>query len=490
MKLARTDDAVITHIAAEPAPDGASRARPARRTAGSWALRLGALALVAAAATWAVSANLRSGPAMDMSMRVTSGDTPFPVAIAAVERGPIGGAVTYTGSVAAFNEEEIFPRVTGRIVEMPVYPGDAVRAGQVVARLDTVELSSRIGEAEAALAAARASQAQMEADLVAAEHAVTQMEREVVMVTAELGYTRSQLARTEKLFAVGAVARQEVESDRAAAASGEAKQEAARAKVEQARAALVAARRKVEAAESIVGQARAAVGTASIVRGYADIVAPSTGYVVKRFVSPGVLVQPGTAIFKTAQIDRVRLQANVSERDLPSIPVGAPVRVTTAVAGQPTVAARVTAVFPFEDQGSRTAVVEAVIDNPGRRFLPGQYVTMEFVTGQRGTALTLPAAAVSRLGPDAMVWVDKEGRAESRPVTTELQSADRIEITRGLEAGERVVVHGRDGLYAGARIREMAAGPAGAPPAPASDRGASQTAPSQTAPKGGGHAGH
>jgi multidrug efflux pump subunit AcrA (membrane-fusion protein) len=71
---------------------------------------------------------------MDMSMRVTSGNTPFPVSIAPVDRGPVVGNVVYTGSVAPFNEEDVYPRVTGRIVEMPVYPGDPVRAGQVVAR--------------------------------------------------------------------------------------------------------------------------------------------------------------------------------------------------------------------------------------------------------------------------------------------------------------------------------------------------------------------
>jgi multidrug efflux pump subunit AcrA (membrane-fusion protein) len=405
---------------------------------------------------------------MDMGMRVTAGNTPFPVTTAVVARGPISGAVTYAGSVAAFNEEEIFPRVTGRIVEMSVYPGDAVRAGQVVARLDTAELSSKVGEAEAMLAVAQAGRAQMEADQVAAEHAITQMEKERAMVDAELTYTRSQLARTERLFAVGAVARQDLDSDRAALASGEARRDAATAKAEQARAMLAVARRKLDAADSMVAQARAGVATAGIVRGYADIVAPSTGYVVKRLVAPGVLVQPGMAILKTAQTDRVRLQANVGEKDVAAIRLGTPVKVSTAVAGQPSFSARVTAVFPFVDQGPRTAVVEAVVANPGRRFLPGQYVAMELVTGERASALTLPAAAVSRLGPRASVWVVNDGRAEARPVTTGIESADRVEIAQGLGAGERVVVQGREGLYAGARVRDVAAARPGeaAPGAP------------------------
>jgi len=466
MKLGRTDDPEVRAIGPGELAGNGWRRRFSFKRGGSVLLKLVIIALLVAAGAWALYANLRPArPVMDMSMRVTSGNTPFPVAVAKVERGPITGTVAYTGSVAPFNEEDIYPRVTGRIVEMSVYPGDAVRPGQVVARLDNVELSSRVAEAEAGLATAQASRAQMDADLLAAQHAVTQMERELAMVDAELTYARSLIARTERLFTTGAVSRQEYESDRAMAASAEAKREAALAKLEQARASQAAARKKLEAADSMVAQARAALRTASIVRDYVDIVAPSPGYVVKRLVAPGVLVQPGMAILKIAQIDRVRLQANVGEKDVASVRVGSPVKVAGVVPGQPALTARVTAVFPFVDQGPRTAVVEAVVDNPGRRFLPGQYVTMQFVTGERAAALTVPARAVSRMGPKATVWTVKEDRAEPRTVTTGLEGPDRVEIAQGLTGDERVIVQGHEGLYAGARIRDISgAGPAAPEP--------------------------
>jgi multidrug efflux pump subunit AcrA (membrane-fusion protein) len=430
-----------------------------RGWSGSSVLKLVILVVLIAAGAWAVRANLKPDrPAMDMNMRVTSGNTPFPVSLAAVERGPIVGTVVYTGSVAPFNEEDVFPRVTGRIVEMPVYPGDAVRPGQVVARLDSVELSSRVRETEAALATAQASRAQMDADLVAARYTVAQMEKELAMVDADLSYARSQIARTERLFNSGAVSRQEYESDRAMAASTGAKREAALAKLEQARASETATRKKLEAADSMVLQAQAALRTATIVRDYVEITTPNAGYVVKRLVAPGVLVQPGMAILKVAQVDRVRLQANVGERDVASIRVGSPVTVTTTAAGQPPIVARVTAVFPFVEQGPRTAVVEALVDNPGRRLLPGQYVSMQFVTGERSQALSVPLGALTRTGGKGTVWVVKNERAEPRPVTTGLEGPERVEIAQGLTGDERVVVRGHEGLYAGARVSDTATG--------------------------------
>ena len=185
-----------------------------------------------------------------------------------------------------------------------------------------------------------------------------------------------------------------------------------------------------------------------------EIVAPDLGLCGEAAGGAGVLVQPGMAILKIAQIDRVRLQANVGEKDVVSIRVGSTVKVTTAVAGQPPITARVTAVFPFVDQGPRTAVVEALVENSGRRFLPGQYVTMQFVTGERSGGADGSRDAVARMGGKATVWVVKDERAEPQVVTTGLEGPERVEITQGLTGDERVIIRGHEGLYAGARVSD------------------------------------
>jgi hypothetical protein len=157
----------------------------------------------------------------------------------------------------------------------------------------------------------------------------------------------------------------------------------------------------------------------------------------------------------------------------------------------------VTSVFPFVDPGSRTAVVEAVVENGSRRLLPGQYVQMQFVTGEKRDALSVPREALVRMGGAASVWVASADKAERREVATGLESGERVEIVAGLDEGERVVRRGHEGLYAGARVAEAGTGgsPAaksavghgahGSTPAPAA-------APSPAAPqkKGGGHSGH
>jgi multidrug efflux pump subunit AcrA (membrane-fusion protein) len=457
--------------------------------------KIGALVLVLVAGAWAYHAN--SGRAsMGMNTRVTSGNTPFPVVLTSVERQTIRGTATYTGSVVPFNEEDIYPRVTGRILEMSVYPGDRVEKGQVVARLDDVELTSKVREAEAMLATAQANRTQMEAELSAARYGIAQMQKELAMAEAETGFQQTVAARDERLFTKGAISQQDAESSRSMAVSATAKVEAARAKVEQMRAMEVSARKKLEAMDAMVALGQAQLRTAQVVRGYVDIQAPSTGYVVKRLVAPGVLVQPGMPILKTTQVDKVRLQANVGERDLGAIKVGSAIMVSMASGGGP-LNTRVTAVFPYVDPGARTAVVESVVANPARQLIPGQYVQMQFTTGERKDAVTVPASAVTRLGGKATVWVLKgDDQVEPREVTTGLEGPDRVEIVTGLAGEARVVAKGQEGLYAGARVTDTSTMTAAAPakstePEKGSDQATgmkdmpSHGAPVQTAQAGG-----
>lgn len=439
-----------------------------------------ALALVTAAGGWAYYTNVATGkPAMDMNARVTGAGLAFPVTLATVEQGTVRGTVVYTGSVAAYNEEDIYPRVTGRIVEMPVYPGDAVKAGQVVARLDDLELSSRVREAEAAAASAQANRAQMEADLVAARFGVTQTEKDLATAEAEAGYQQSVAARDERLLGKGAVSQQEADNSRAMAAAAQARVAAARARMEQARALVASAQRKLEAADAIVAQGQAQAKTAEVVRDYVNIRATTSGYVVKRYLAPGVLVQPGMPVLKIAEIDKVRLQANVGEKDLAGIRVGSSVVVAPAGNAAEPFTAKVTSVFPFVDPGARTAVVEAAVANTGRRLLPGQYVQMQFVTGEQPKALFVPREAVVRSGDSASVWVVADDRVERRQVTTGLESQDRVEIVAGLDAGERIVRRGKESLYVGAMVAD-ASGAA----TPATRVSQSATAPASS------HSGH
>jgi len=502
-----------------------------------------------------------SAQAMDMTqMRPPTGAAP--VALAPVQRGAVADAVTYTGTVAAFNEQDIAPRITGTLLAVPVYPGDRVRAGQLLARLDAAEVDAKAQQAaqearEARLGAQvaldthhlhhRAALDQASAQLSAAEQGVTDMRAEagaaadavpeaqaaLQSAQASADYWRTEIAREKQLAGAGAASQQEYQNELAQSQAAVAVVGEAQARVRQARASAVAARGKVteaqrqaEAAQATqrmaeadlavaAGQAeqagagadaaQAAARQAAVVRNYTRIIAPVDGVVVARPVAPGTLVQPGTAILKLAEIDRVRVQAHVAVEDLAGIRPGTPVQIALHGVGGPPRAARVTSVFPAANDETRTAVVEAVLPNADHRLLPGAFVTMRIAKNTGADGLLIPASAVTTAGGASYVWttggagatgaasvyecvichihytaaqalkfhyrdpmeggrlVPVKGTAPAAPATglTAHRVAVRVGTSDGtqtevaspdLAPGDRVVAHGQAGLSEGVRV--------------------------------------
>src|SRR5579884_47037 len=466
----------------------------------NWRVIAGILLLVAVylGSAWAVRTYTKPGhmsvieaQAMDMTA-MKPPVVALPVAEIAAKREPLESTVQYTGSAVAFQDQEVTPRVTGTISWMPFYPGDRVRQGQIVARLDTSELASRAREqaagvamvehatmiaqkqyqqalgvraqaqaqvqeaknevvgARSELAAARqdVTAAQDEragalADLESAQTAITDAQAQLAAAQADQNYWREQLKRSQELVQSGALSRQAYQQDQAQAENANAKVRQAQARIQQANAAVRAAQSRIKKAEALIAGAQAKVAqmqakvesrqarvaqaqdnaralaaaaeaaeheiahtqagvrqaqaqwnTARVIVGYTEIRAEVDGVVTQRLVSPGQLVQPGQALLRISQIRPIRLQANVAESDLPNIQVGSRVRAWTMKDSKHPVEARVSAVFPAADPQSRTSIVEAILANTDRRFLPGDYITMSITTGQSRNALVVPASAI------------------------------------------------------------------------------------------------
>ena len=427
--------------------------------------------------------------AADMGMNISDMQAPVPVVIQAVERGEVRKTVTYTGTVKPFLEETVFPRVEGWLLELPLYPGDRVRQGQEVGRLDDRELAIRQARAEAAskVSAARIDEArskvesaQAGVDIAAArlEMAQKQLEQaraETQKTAADLEYWRGVFEREGELLAAGAVSQEEFEEKRArketarvAHRNAQLAVDRVQAEVEAQRAALEQARRQVEAARAGVTvsasqerESDLAAAEQGVITDYTVLRSGISGVVTERITDPGVLVRPGTPLLKVAQIDQVRLQFTVAEEDLAYIRRGTEVKVTSEALERP-LTAQITSLFHTVDQGSRTGLVEALVANPDDQLLPGSYVVGEFTLRRESDVLWIPRSAVIRYYQEPAVWVEAEqgGRSVAlrRPVETGAEGPERVEIQEGLSAGDRVIVAGHRGLIEGAPITSARSG--------------------------------
>ncbi len=442
--------------------------------------------------------------AMDMSaMRPPTGAAP--VALASVRRGALDDMVIDTGTVRAYNEQDISPRITGTVVALPVYPGDPVRAGQVVARLDTAEVSAKAAQADAEAQQARiavriahlnhhlhhqaaldqasaqeeaSEQAVLDAQgqANAAQDSVADAQAGVQSAQANDTYWKTEIVREKQLADAGAASQQEYQNELSQAQAADAALAQARSKVRQAQAMVGASHAKVTQAQRVVtasraatrmaqadiavaaGQAdqdeagavaaQAAAREAAIVQGYAQITSPANGVVTERPIAPGTLVQPGTVLLKVAEIDRVRIQANVAVADVAGIGPGTSVTIAPQNSTMQPISARVTSIFPSANDQTRTAIVEIVIPNPGHRLLPGAFVTVRIKKTGVSDKTLVPASAIVSDGGSSYLWLASSTMTVHRmPVQAGASDGTWTEIAGiGIPEGSRVVTHGQAGL--------------------------------------------
>lgn len=172
-----------------------------------------------------------------------------------------------------------------------------------------------------------------------------------------------------------------------------------------------------------------------------EIRAPFAGVVGLRRISEGAYLSPQTQVTTLLDTDPAKLEFAVPERYAAQFGPGKTVEFR--VAGIDGVrSARVYAIEPSVDPETRTVPVRAISPNPDGALLPGAFADVTLPIRQVENALTVPSIAVIPELGGKKVWVVENGTARPRQIETGIRTGDRVEVTSGLEAGERVIVVG------------------------------------------------
>jgi len=188
---------------------------------------------------------------------------------------------------------------------------------------------------------------------------------------------------------------------------------------------------------------------------YVKIYSPVSGYVLARNISPRQWFDKGTELFRIADLTRVWVWTDIFEQDSQFVKAGT--EATIVYQGR-RLKARMSNVLPQFDAQSRTLKLCFELDNPGFVLQPDMFVDVE-LNVQMPPAMTVPADAVFDSGRRKTVFVDRgNGSFEARRVETGWRMSDRVEITKGLMEGERVVAAANFLLDSESRMREVSAG--------------------------------
>src|SRR5688572_9654871 len=332
-----------------------------------------------------------------------------------------------SGYVTARRAATVSSKVTGKVVEVLIEEGMKVEAGQVLARIDSVNVQAALRLAEAQLDSARQALNETHANIEQAQR---------------------ELKRFNQLAADKIASPSDV--DRA-----EANVNSLLARLQYQQAQVVVAEREV----------------AQWVQQVEDTVvrAPFAGIVTVKNAQPGEMISPmsagGTGSFTRTGIctivdmSSLEVEVEVNESFINRVESGQRVVATLDSYPEWQIPCKVIAIIPTADRQKATVKVRVGFDKLDKRILPDMGVKVAFQSSGDDTApvsrsITLPKSAVREENGRTVVWLVRDGRVERRAITVAAKTGDEVTVAGGVNGGERVVVEGADGLVDGSRVTE------------------------------------
>ena len=194
---------------------------------------------------------------------------------------------------------------------------------------------------------------------------------------------------------------------------------------------------------------------------YVTLYSPIRGYVITRNAFPKQRITADTELYTVVDLSKVWIMADVFEYEAPMVRMGQPVKVSLSYIPGKSFTGRVNYIQPQVDPMTRTLKIRLEADNPDLMLKPDMYVDVEFRVDVP-PRVTVPAEAVLDSGLRKTVFVDRgNGFLEPREVEIGERLGDRIEIRKGLRAGERIVTSGNFLIDSESQLKSAVAGMAG-----------------------------
>lgn len=385
------------------------------------------------------------------------------VTVARVETRNVPAYIQATGSLVADEISDVAPKVAGKVANVSVNVGDFVSLGSVIAKIDDSDARRELAGARArvkqSVAAVRQAEARLGLEPNGRFNASTIPEVRSAgaayeQAQAELRQAEANEKRYRELVETGDVPMMTYETYRTTRDTARARANSARqlleAQVNAARQnnqAIASAQAGVEAAQTEVATAQQAL-TDTVIR------APFSGFISARPVAVGEFVSTAQVIATVIRSNPIKIQIQVAEADVPSVVIGRGVSVQVDAYKERSFAGFVTAVNPAIETTSRSAIVEASIENADNALRSGMFGTARITKEGGGTGLFVPKAAVhnDQATQSFRAFVIVDGVAKLRVIQLGTEEGDSVQILNGLNAEETVATSNLGELYEGARV--------------------------------------
>jgi RND family efflux transporter MFP subunit len=379
-------------------------------------------------------------------------DIKVSVKVAKAERKSISSTVRAVGTITPREQATVSTKISAPIAEMGLIKNKPVKAGDVIAQLESKDLKAQRSEAAAALSEARYNLTGLSAGAIPQGNA--QAQKDLRDAQANVTNANATLERRRVLYARGGISKKDLEASELAAAQAENSLRLA----EQ----TVALKSKVTnatdraQAEEKVREAQEHLSNLDAQLSYSTIRAPFTGIVTDQFQFKGEFATAGAKLVSIADMSEVIAKAPFADSVVATLKTGDAVTVLPADLNGEEIPASVTLISRSTDPANRTVEVWATFKNPGGRIRASSAADVVITNKSVDNTIVVPAAAVTleaSNGKDGTVMVvDDKMVAHSTKVTVGIITPDSIQILSGLQGGETVVIEGNYALPDGAKV--------------------------------------
>jgi HlyD family secretion protein len=367
------------------------------------------------------------------SERVVSVDV-APVLNSAIRLKVTADAVLYPLQQAA-----IIPKTSAPVKKFYADRGTHVRAGQLLAELENQDLVGAVMESQAAYEQAEATYQTAARATVPQE--VQKAELDVRAATDTLAAQQKIFDSRQELLKQGAISQKDVDDARVNLTQARNQYEIARQHLEALQG--FGKDQELKAAAAQRDAAKTRHGIAETQLGYSKITSPIDGVVTDRPLYAGEMASNSTAMITVMDLTQVIARTHISQQEAAQLKVGDTANLLPPEGGAP-VPGKVTVISPALDPGGTTVEVWIQAANTGERLKPGTSLRVEAIARTVPSALVIPQAAVltSPSGNTSVIVVDSENKPHKKSVTLGIREGDNVQVTDGVESGDRVVTAG------------------------------------------------
>ncbi len=352
---------------------------------------------------------------------------PVPVTVAKVEQQPLSPTLFGIGTVEARYTHKIGPTFTGRLKSVLVQPGERIKAGQLLAEIDPIDLDERIGAQKAALKGAEAK--------------VLALQAQVEEVSTREAFARSQANRYETLLSSRTVSEEAADVKRQEWQVVQASLRVAEANLDASRQDLLRLRAEYE---GLLRQ-----------RANLQLVSPVDGLVSRRDADPGTTVVAGQTVVEVVEPQSLWINARFDQQRAHGLHADLPAEIVLRSRASTPLAGRVTRIEPYADSVTEELLAKVDFLQVPEALPPiGELAEVTVELSALDARPVLANASVQRVAGILGVWLVQDGQLHFAPVKLGASDLDgRIQVLEGLDGGEQVITYSRKVLDADSRIK-------------------------------------